>query len=136
MSAGARVQLCLRCDRRAKGCNGPCPCTADPAGRTIHALARAGECPLGLFGNAVPAPQHEAGLTAAATIARGAAGLAKAALGIDRADPEIVAFRRRTCGGCPDVVLRLGVIQQCRRCGCGILPKTLVKGERCPAGRW
>ena len=93
-------------------------------GIPIHEHAAQGACPLGKF-NEAPKP---------ATLTHGLAGLAKAALGIDRADDATIDARRATCAGCPDAVGIIGgLVTSCRLCGCIIRAKILIKGERCPA---
>jgi hypothetical protein len=62
---------------------------------------------------------------------RGAVGLAKARLGIDKAPPRVVALRREVCMLCPQ---RLGWL--CAECKCIIHEKTKVASERCPLGVW
>jgi hypothetical protein len=114
-----------------------------------------GCCSLGLFGgrpsvgtcghcehnaNAVapflksPAPPSASSV--AQTIAHGAAGLVKAALGIGRADDATIDRRRGVCGTCDQAVMVLGVLEKCRACGCGIVPKTANADEVCPLGKW
>lgn len=70
------------------------------------------------------------------TIARGAKGIAKAMLGIDKAAPEVVAARKATCLGCEHVRIAGGIIDQCALCGCAIRFKILIAREKCPADKW
>jgi hypothetical protein len=80
------------------------------------------------------------------TIAHGAAGLAKAALGFDAAPAEVVRGRRDACRGCDQATRNpaladrpsrgLTSLSQCRECGCLIVAKTAIAGERCPLGKW
>lgn len=55
------LPICHRCEH-SKGCNGACPCKADPKGRDISDLAAANVCPLGYFGasaiTAESTPEH------------------------------------------------------------------------------
>jgi hypothetical protein len=77
---------------------------------------------------------------------KGAAGLAKAALGIDRASDEIVAQRRNQCRECPHATKNpkrvhlptkgLTKLSRCQLCDCFIHAKTLLASETCPDGRW
>lgn len=62
---------------------------------------------------------------------QGAVGLARAALGVDRAPEATIRARRQRCRACPDKVGRL-----CTACGCLIAAKTLVYSQSCPRGRW
>lgn len=72
-------------------------------------------------------------------IAHGAAGLAKAALGMDRADEATIERRRNTCRACPHARPCVGnVVKKCTcdRCGCLLRAKTANAGETCPEGKW
>jgi hypothetical protein len=69
-------------------------------------------------------------------LATGGAGLAKAAIGINRAAPEIIASRRAACDACPHARVTLGVFQNCALCGCLTAAKTTLANEKCPAGKW
>jgi len=64
-------------------------------------------------------------------IAHGASGLAKAALGIERADDATIAERYALCMTCDRNAL--GV---CTECGCLCAAKMRVAGEACPEGKW
>lgn len=50
---------------------------------------------------------------------------------------EYAAKRRAICSGCehrrPVPVVRL---HRCRLCGCIVEGKTLLRGAKCPAGKW
>jgi hypothetical protein len=73
------------------------------------------------------------------TLARGAIGIAKATLGINRADPDTVERRRVICRECPEAAPCVGSIVRrckCNLCGCLIRAKTATADERCPGGRW
>ena len=69
-------------------------------------------------------------------LAHGAAGLTKAALGMDRTEDFRLAYRRQTCAGCEHARRKMGLVDTCALCGCVIHAKTAVASERCPAGRW
>lgn len=78
-------------------------------------------------------------------VARGATGLFKAALHVDRPDDAVVAHRLATCAGCDEVKrvihgLPVGadvvVGDTCRACGCVIRAKALLLSETCPKGKW
>ncbi len=73
------------------------------------------------------------GKTGASKIIRGATGLAKAALGIDRAPPEAKKDRWAACLGCSELNWKMRL---CRACGCFVLAKLRIMAERCPRGRW
>ena len=90
---------------------------------------------VGVSDGAAPAnPSQGCGGCAKAGLARivhGAAGLAKAALGLARATDETIADRTRLCRACGDY--RHGF---CGRCGCLIAGKVRISSEKCPAGKW
>jgi hypothetical protein len=70
---------------------------------------------------------------------KGAAGIAKAALGIDRPDDSTIAARRAICRGCEHAEpcpLNIGRKCRCALCGCVLRAKTAVASEACPAGKW
>lgn len=69
-------------------------------------------------------------------IAHGAAGIAKATLGINRPSREFIVQRTAICNSCPQAVLHLGVIQQCKLCGCSTFVKLRIKSEKCPLNQW
>ena len=69
--------------------------------------------------------------TGLAKIVHGAAGLAKAALGLERANDEVIADRTRLCHACDKY--RHGF---CGQCGCLIAAKVRVGSEACPVGKW
>jgi hypothetical protein len=119
------ILICLQCDRRQKNCRGPCACTVD--GQDISVHFRSGQCPLGKF------VKQET--SAAGQIAHGAAGLAKAALGINRADDAAIARRQAICNACPEVIVTLG-IRRCRVCRCVLAAKTANADEKCPLEKW
>ena len=69
----------------------------------------------------------------------GAAGLTRAALGVDRAPEHVIAERRAACRRCPDAQPcdRIGRrVCSCKLCGCLISAKTALSSESCPADRW
>jgi hypothetical protein len=100
-------------------------CSLD--GRKVSDHSTQGDCPLGKF-PADPSPLTQ--------LTRGITGLAKAALGVDPADPATVEHRQKTCAACEHVTLTLGVLKRCGKCGCALAAKTRVAGERCPIGKW
>ena len=65
----------------------------------------------------------------------GAAGIAKAALGIDRPPDDVVAMRRAACESCEHNREIVG-FRQCGLCLCVIDAKVVVSSEKCPAGKW
>ncbi len=72
-------------------------------------------------------------------MARGAKGIVQAALGLGRADGQIIERRRAICRACPEAipcVKKAGQFCRCRRCGCVLHFKTALAGESCPLGRW
>jgi hypothetical protein len=72
-------------------------------------------------------------------IIHGAAGLVKAATGIDRASDAEVERRRDICRSCPEAVpcvANVGRKCRCRLCGCLLRAKTAIASEQCPAGKW
>ena len=76
-------------------------------------------------------------------IVHGAAGLFKAAVGIDAAEQAVVDARTKLCLDCPHnvapVMGRLSGIaglRQCDICSCLIKAKVLLASEKCPEGKW
>lgn len=69
-------------------------------------------------------------------IVHGAAGIAKAVLGIDAADAETAKRREAVCGACEHVTLTAGVLRRCEICGCALAAKVKIAGEKCPIGKW
>ena len=79
-------------------------------------------------------------------LVKGCKGLAMAALGIGRAEPEIIAQRRDACRTCdratrnpsPRYVAAMGLttLSRCQECGCFIAAKSMIAGETCPLGKW
>ncbi len=73
-------------------------------------------------------------------IIKGAAGLAKAAAGIDKADSRTIAARRAACLQCEhlhqDGRLRMSTGAICWECRCFLIAKTRIAGETCPIGKW
>ena len=71
---------------------------------------------------------------------RGVVGLTKAAIGIDKTPSDVVLLRRAVCEVCERAeVRRLGgvaVLRLCAACSCFILPKTAIRSETCPEGKW
>ena len=77
-------------------------------------------------------------------VIRGATGLAKSAIGLDRAPKEVIRFRRDVCRKCDHSEKRrvrggpLGItsLSQCQVCSCFIVAKTKLASEKCPLGKW
>lgn len=77
-------------------------------------------------------------------IVHGAAGLAKAALRIDRAPEAVIAVRRDVCRECDRAEWRarkdgstgLTTFSRCGECRCFIAAKSAVDAELCPLGKW
>jgi hypothetical protein len=79
-------------------------------------------------------------------IARGVAGLAKATLGIDASQNEVVLARLQICEPCEHSRPQARPVKdrQCghlfdttgKTCGCWIGKKTMVAGEQCPLSKW
>ncbi len=92
--------------------------------------------------------------TAAARVAHGIAGYAKAAIGIDPAEDDVIAARRLACLGdgtpgtqcehatecstawCPGGLCCGKIFSGDKTCGCCISKKAAIAGERCPIGKW
>lgn len=83
------------------------------------------------------------GQTVLEKVAHGAAGLAKAAIGIDRTPDDLITLRVRQCVGhptggedhidpCPEY--KAGFL--CGACGCIVAAKLRIKSEVCPRGKW
>ena len=77
------------------------------------------------------------------TVAHGVAGLAKAALQIDRTPPSLMELRVRQCVGHPtggeDAIEPCPAFKAgffCEDCGCIVAAKLRVASETCPRGRW
>lgn len=69
-------------------------------------------------------------------ILHGAAGLAKAALGLGGATEEMIANRMGVCDRCPNQVYTIGIIKGCKICGCVLPAKVRNKDEKCPIDKW
>ena len=67
-------------------------------------------------------------------IFRGAVGLSKWLLRLDRPAARVATDRLRVCRQCPERVS--GVIGTCRLCGCVLRAKVTIRAEKCPAGKW
>lgn len=70
-----------------------------------------------------------------AGILHGAAGLAKAALGINRADDATIDRRKAACAACEHSGRSMGVVT-CSICRCALAAKTVNADEHCPVGKW
>ena len=73
---------------------------------------------------------------AARRMVRGTVGLAKAAIGVDRADGITMIKRWAVCESCTSAVKTAGVVQTCALCHCMLHAKIRIAHERCPAGKW
>lgn len=73
-------------------------------------------------------------------IAKGASGLAKAAVRVRRDAPAFAKARRDICRACPQAQKHptkgLTFLSRCNSCGCFIGAKTLIESESCPEGKW
>lgn len=73
----------------------------------------------------------------AARMVHGAVGLAKAALGVDKADGATMAARLAICQDCEHAEKNHeGKAAKCNECGCRLIAKTSIQGESCPIGKW
>lgn len=67
----------------------------------------------------------------------GSAGLAKVAIGMDRADDERIRSRESICRDCPSGLFSNGRCDASRGgCGCFLAAKWRLASERCPKGHW
>ncbi len=126
------ISICHNCEfsqTQRGGCKGHCPCHAD--GRDIAEHAKADYCPKGFYPDGVTANN----LTMAAAI-HGAVGLVKAAVGMDKSSPELIAQRQEICEACEHWVKPLGLFHRCDICKCATHLKIRLKGEKCPIGKW
>jgi hypothetical protein len=73
---------------------------------------------------------------AAVKIKQGMMGLAKAALGIDRASDELIRQRTEICRGCEHAKFVAGKLASCGLCGCIIKAKVRIPREHCPIKKW
>jgi len=71
----------------------------------------------------------------ASKVLHGAAALAKAAVGLDQAAPDVIAQRQQSCDGCMHKEKKL-IGSWCGLCGCALAAKIRLASERCPAGVW
>ncbi len=127
-----QIGTCYKCEfsqLNRGGCAGPCPCHVD--GHDISEHAKTDYCPKGFYPDGVTANN----LTMAAAI-HGAVGLVKAAVGMDKSSPELIAQRQAICEGCEHWVVRTGLFHQCDICRCATAAKMRLKGEKCPIGKW
>lgn len=63
---------------------------------------------------------------------RGATGLTKAVLGLDKAPDEAIDLRWAVCNRCSE----MGRLGFCKQCGCYLRAKVRVASEACPLGKW
>ncbi len=74
-----------------------------------------------------------------ASCLKGAVGIAKSVVGVDRAPSAEVVRRLAVCGACEQgVPCKRDSSRACRCsvCRCALSLKTRVASERCPLGRW
>ena len=153
------LHICQTCEHKEQThCYGGCRCMVDQQPLLDHVMNQS--CPAGKFGRVssrlgfssssfteppipstpAPVPTMAAPETSDPSffsrLGHGAAGLAKAALGIDRAEDFRVEYRRQTCEACPYALHRLGVVDTCSLCKCVIRAKTAIASEHCPVGKW
>lgn len=72
-------------------------------------------------------------------IMHGVSGLAKAAIGADKADKSEIKRRREICQGTettPRCQLWNPKLNTCRACTCFLPAKIRIKSEHCPINRW
>lgn len=67
----------------------------------------------------------------ASRVAHGAVGLAKAAIGLDRAPADVIHARQHICLHCDRLAKGF-----CRACGCLVAAKIRLRAETCPIGKW
>lgn len=66
----------------------------------------------------------------------GAVGLAKAELGIDKADDILIRKRKEICVLCPDGLYDFGQCTGMGGCNCYLAAKVKIAGQKCPKGHW
>ncbi|MBI1335506.1 MAG: hypothetical protein GC164_00930 [Phycisphaera sp.] len=90
------------------------------------------------------------GLTAylegARVLVRGALGVSRATVGVDRVGEQTFVDRKRICASCEAASPRkatgiqglklLTPMSRCKDCHCLIQLKTSLATERCPRGKW
>lgn len=69
--------------------------------------------------------------SACSRLRRGAQGVAKVVLGVDRSTPELVERRLAVCRACEHL---RGV--KCGLCRCYVEFKARLRSEECPDGKW
>lgn len=78
-------------------------------------------------------------------VVHGAVGLVKVAVGLERSPEMVSAARLESCRSCVhllrfvkgiDAAADVGLGDRCELCGCFVRAKSLLSGERCPAGKW
>ena len=71
---------------------------------------------------------------------KGALGLSKFYLGIDKSDDMMADRRRAICMECPKLKADNRKIAtykyKCGECGCFMEPKIKIKTEKCPLNKW
>jgi hypothetical protein len=64
-------------------------------------------------------------------MARGVAGITRAAVGVGTGSHAMVEARRAVCRSCEH-----NTGTRCTVCKCFLRPKTALRSERCPLGKW
>jgi len=136
------LKICQVCPYKQRRCveGQPCLCTAD--GVDIREHARTGQCPQNMYppSSSLPPQQqqqsHQQQQSVVATVAHGAAGIARAVTGTGGASDELVRKRTTICATCEHNELSMGLIHKCKLCGCLTWAKARNLDENCPAGKW
>jgi hypothetical protein len=68
-------------------------------------------------------------------ILKGAEGITKATLGIDKSTKELYSTRINICKKCPYMV-ESNDNMKCKECGCFLRFKARLNKEKCPLGKW
>ena len=70
------------------------------------------------------------------TALKGAVGVTKAALHVNRAAEPLIRQRRAICAACPQATAGSSETSRCAVCTCFIHPKSATTSEKCPQARW
>jgi hypothetical protein len=70
------------------------------------------------------------------TALKGAVGITKAALHVDRAAEPLIRQRRAICAARPKATAGSSKTSRCTVCTCFIHSKSATASEKCPEGRW
>lgn len=84
--------------------------------------------------------------SAVQTITNGVKGIAKAVVGMDKADDNVIKLRRNECRNCEYATKNndkvntptkgLTNFSRCLKCSCVIMFKSSLATEKCPIGKW